>query len=134
MPWLLFGKVTENSYCICPCERAWAFISYRSFLTWHLNETGVYLGPGVYFIAKEVLWINWFCLPYIVGLQFINCNNEGIVLATVQDSVIYLDPGSLLLDIPLLQKSSSITRNYMKPQQVYNMLNKITFKALSGHS
>jgi len=26
------------------------FISYRSFLTWHLHETGIYLGPGAYFI------------------------------------------------------------------------------------
>ena len=29
---------------------AQAFISYKSFLTRHLNETGVNLDPGVYFL------------------------------------------------------------------------------------
>ena len=29
---------------------AWAFISYKSFLTRRLNETGINLAPGVYFL------------------------------------------------------------------------------------
>jgi len=55
-----------------------AFISYRSFLTQCLNETGVYLGPGVYLIntlGEDVLWTNW---AYTINLQFVifTCNNE----------------------------------------------------------
>jgi len=29
------------------------FISYSLFLTWRLNETGVYSGPGIYFVNTQ---------------------------------------------------------------------------------
>jgi len=41
------------------------FISYRSFLTQRLNETGVYLGSGIYLISTQgegALWTNLCCL------------------------------------------------------------------------
>ena len=40
----------SNTYTVYDCIEAQAFISYKSFLTRRLNETGVNLDPGVYFL------------------------------------------------------------------------------------